>query len=599
MSLLFAFDNVYANGNDLIYEFLSSEFPSFLLDNKNIVEEIKSHPAAKCVFTNSATVVQQLGNIMPTILYLNDPFYESHSSRGNNISAWRQNLAIFKNLDGIFVATSNLATSFLNTYRTPCRVQYPYVPKKKKGTPQYILYNKPPPYLHKLIEFAGSETFVQLSDESDFSLAKLYIHIPEPGEQWNINIMLAHTYGVPCITYQQGSFSEFCTSGDKMISSATDIKTWVSTFKLSLRDHFINSKIVYDMSQRFHAMNEIQQKIRKALLNNGLINKTPPTFIEAQNKANGITKLLKRPKPEESTFRQKIVRPATKSDDFLAIPIFLNNNASIYAGVGGLGDALLTIAAAQADPGSKIIFGANGGVKQTVKQLFDAMNIESLVVRNFNGSSEGLITWNNIVEHRHCKSAVHIPKDLNYRDWAINSKLYLDNTIKRMPLIDKFGKLVNPRATKQVIGLCPRGSDHTSVWKQRYISKDEFNQLVKKLLKQDATVIVFGTENDMNYYGVYQDNNVLFMNSEFAISHPAPKYSISMRHMLTAINACDEIISVDTWLKTYAALAGIPCKVIMNRYFGKSLLDYADPSDMIFLDEEAWGFKILPINDLL
>lgn len=601
MSLLLAFDDINIRGNNLIFEYLSNDFVAILLSNDKITEQIQSHSGAKCLFTTSLSIAQEASGIIPTILYINDPFYEEHNSRGNNISAWRHNLVAFKNLDSVFVASSKLATTFLNMFRTTCKVQYPYVPKKAKSQPQNIVYNKTPPYIAKMMEFAPNETYLQLNDEKDFEFAKLYIHIPEPGEQWDINIMLAHTHGVPCITYQQGCFSEFCTSGDKVISSGSDVKTWVTTYKLALRDHAINSKIVYDMSQRFHAMNEVQQRIKKALQNNGLITKTPPTFTEVQNKANGVMTRLqnRRTKPEEPTFRQKIVRPVTKSDDYLTIPNFLNNNAAVYAGVGGLGDALLTIAAAYNEPGSKIVFGSNGGVKQTVAQLFDALGIEALLVRNFNGSSEGMAVWNNIVEHIHCKSSVHIPKDLNYRDWGVNTKSYFDKIVKRMPLIKIMGKLVNPRATGKVIGLCPRGSDHTSVWKQRYLSKDEFNRMVKKLLEEKATVIVFGSEDDLNYYGVYQDNNVIFMNSNFAVSHPAPRYPISMRHMLTAINACDQIISVDSWLKTYAALAGIPCKVIMNRYFGKSVLDYADPSDMIFLDASVWGFDIVPLSDLI
>lgn len=601
MSLLLAFNDIDIQGNKLIFEYLSNNFSATLLSNDNIVEQIKLHPGSKCLFTNSLHVAQEASASITTILYINDPFYEEHNSRGNNISAWRHNLLAFKNLDSVFVASNKLATTFLNMFRTSCKVQYPYVPQKNKSQPKNIIFNRTPPYLAKMVEFAPNETYLQLHDDKDFELAKLYIHIPEPGEQWSINVMMAHAHGVPCITYQQGCFSEFCTNGDKLISNNSDIKTWVSTYKVALRDHSINSKIVHDMSQRFHAMNEVNQRIKKALQNNGLITKTPPTFTEVQNKANGVMTRLqnRRPKPEAPTFRQRIVRPITKSDDYLRIPNFMNNNAVVYAGVGGLGDALLTIAAAYNDPGSKVVFGSNSGVKQTVAQLFDVFDIEVLLVRNFNGSSEGMAVWNNIVEHAHCKSSVHIPKDLNYRDWGINTNDYFDKITKRMPLIKILGKLVNPRATGNVVGLCPRGSDHTSVWKQRYLSRDEFNQIVKKLLEEKSTVIVFGSEDDLNYYGVYQDNNVIFMNSNFAVSHPAPRYPISMRHMLTAINACDQIISVDSWLKTYAALAGIPCKVIMNRYFGKSILDYADPSDMIFLDTSIWNFDIIPLADLL
>jgi len=601
MSLLVAFDDINARGNNLLLDYLSGEFPTILLEPGDTIGQIKANPGGKCLFTTSVSIAQEANSHIKTVLYINDPF-EGQSTRGNNISSWRQNVAAFKNLEGVFVASSALATTFLNTYRIPCRMQYPYVPKKEKGSPTFIVYNKVPSHINKMMSFAPHESYMEFQHEEDFKAAKLYIHTPEPGEQWSINIPLAHAYGVPCITYQQGSFSEFCTSGDKILPCGADERTWMGGFKLALRDHAINSKIVYDMSQRFYAMNEIQQKIKKALSDNGF-KKTPPTFSEINKTAldAAASRLQSRsPKLDAKppVFKQKIVRPLIKSDDYLQLVGFVNHNPSVYGGVGGLGDALLTLAASHMDPGSKVVFGANSGVQQPIKQLFDTFEVEALVVRNFNGSVEGRAAWRSLLENPHCKGGVHIPADLNYGDWNNNAKGYLDKTVKRMPLVKILGKLVNSRATKKVIGLSPRGSDHTSQWKQRYLTRDEYQQLVKNLLKENATVMVFGSEDDLNYYGVYQDNNVIFMNSNFAISHPAPKYPISMRHMLTAVNSCDLIISVDTWLKTYAALAGIPCKVIMNRYFGKSTMDYADASDKIFLDTSAWGFEIVSLDSL-
>ncbi len=599
MSLLVAFDDINARGNQLIFDYLSSEFPTILLDATKIVDEVNGHPGGKCFFTTYPKLAQDVSSLIKTVLFINDP-NEGYSTRGDNISGWRQNMTVFKMMDSVFVASSALATTFLNTYRIPCKVQYPYAPQRNKSTSSYILYNKFPKYMSEMQDFAPHESYMMYEKLEDFQNAKLYVHLPEPGEQWNINIILAHTYGVPCITYQQGCFSEFCTTGDKMLPVGVDSRTWISNFKIALRDHSINSKIVYDMSQRFHTMNELQQRIRQALKNNGM-HRTPPTFIEVQEKAAGVDamkKLQTRRPVQAPVFVQKIVRPPSRRNDWQGIGNYLDSNDRVYAGVGGMGDALLTLSAAHNDPGSKVIFGSNSGVKEPVKQLFDTFQVDVQIVQNFNGSSEGYSTWQSIMEHPNCKGAVHIPPDLNYGDWGSNAKEYLSKTPKRMPFENLVGKLINPRATKKVIGLCPRGSDHTSVWKQRYLSRDEFHRLTKKLLGEDATVVVFGSAEDLAYYGVYQDNNVLFMNSNFAVSHPAPKYPITMRHMLTAVNSCDYIVSVDTWLKTYAALAGIPCKVIMNRYFGKSTLEYADPSDKIFLDSLFWGFDVVPLESL-
>jgi hypothetical protein len=605
MTLLAIFDDISARGNNLIYEYLSAQFPTTLLqDNIDLVEQIKKHPAAKCLFTTSSQIAQTASPHITTVLFINDPC-ESYCSRRDNISNWRQNLSTYRGIDNIFVASSALATSFVNTFRTPCKVQYPYVPKMERGTPIYVLYNKYPPHMHRMYDFAPNELFMMYSKVEDFKDAKVYIHIPDGDEQWHVNLMLAHAHGVPCITYKQGCFSEFCTSGDKLLPCGADANTWISNFKVAMRDHAINSKIVYEMSQRFNAMNEVQQRIKRALLENGML-APPPTFSEIQDKANIVKDPLKRLQArrgnEQSAFTQKIVRPTralSKGDDYPVVRSFLSSNTNVYAGVGGLGDALLALSTAFGDPKASMIFSCNAGVREVVRQLFETFDMETLLVHNFNGNIEGMLAWSAVLDHPNFKGCGHIPRDLNYGDWSNNAKFYLDKTVKRMPLVKKLGKLVNPRDTKKVIGLSPRGSDHTSSWKQRYLNRDEYNLLVKKLLSQNATVIVFGSEEDMNYYGVYQDNNVIFMNSNFAVSHPAPRYSISMRHMLTAINGCDLIISVDTWLKTYAALAEIPCKVIMNRYFGKSSLEHQDPSDNIFLDPLVWGFEIVPLERLL
>jgi hypothetical protein len=596
MSLLVAFDNIDINGNRFLLEYLSNEFPVITLDRAS---KVRDFPNGKCLFTTSISIAQEVGGSIPTILYLNDP-YESFSSRKDNIAGWRQGLVTFKNMDSIFVVSSQLSANFLKTYRTTCKVQYPHVSEKERRISNYILYNKTPPYLDEMFEFSLNESYMVYSDEDDFKEAKIYIHIPDPGEQWHINVLLAHSYGVPCITYQQGCFSEFCTTGDKVLSPGCSMKIWMENFKVALRDQEINSKIVYDMSKRFHIMSEIRQRIKNILINNGFA-KPQPSFAQAQEQAASVSALKRlqgRKSEERPTFTQRIIRPQTRRNEYVNLSQFLNNNESIYAGVGGIGDAVLILALAHGDSKSKIVFGANGGVRDTIRQLFETFNVECLLVNNFNGSIEGLMAWNSILDHPNCKGSAHLPKDLNYGEWGSNSKLYLDKTIKRMPLIKILGKLINPRATKKVIGLCPRGSDHHSTWKQRYLSKDEYRQLVKKLLSEEATVIVFGSAEDLDYYDVYQDNNVIFMNSDFAISYPAPRYPITIRHMLTAVHACDLIISVDTWLKTYAALAGIPCKVIMNRYFGKSTLEYADPSDKIFLDPLAWGFELVPLESL-
>lgn len=591
MNLLVSFDDINARGNKFIYDHLSSEFKTTLVD----IGDLKNHLGCKCFFTNSIAAAQEVNNKIPTILYIND--YTEIYTRGDDVSIWRQNILLLKKMYAVYACNGQLAGAIFGNYRISCKLQYPCIPIREKTTqPQNIVFNYSPLYLSAMKDLSPREEYKEFVSEDDFKNAKLYIHTPDKNEQWHINIILAHTYGVPCITYSQGRFFEFCTNGDKLVDMSSGVKGWMNGFKIALRDCTLNSRIVYEMSQRFHNMNDIKQKIRKTLISNGFA-KPAATFSQAQESITAIKKLQTRKKKLDNTFTQKIIRPRGNRGDYANIAPFLNNN-NVLVSTGGLGDAAIVLAAALKE-NCKIIFGSSGTVRETVKQLFDTFEVESLMVNNFNGSIDGLAAWNSIIEHNHCQGSVHIPLDLNYGDWAQNPKVYLDRITKKAPFVKTLGKLINLRDTKKVIGVCPRGSDHNSTWKQRYLTKDEYNQLIKKLLSEDATVIVFGSEQDFQHYGIYQNNKVLFMTSNYAVSHPAPKYPITMRHMLTAIHGCDIIISMDTWLKTYAAIANIPCKVIMNRYFGKSTLDYADPSDSIFLNPDFWGFEVAPLNTLL
>jgi hypothetical protein len=188
---------------------------------------------------------------------------------------------------------------------------------------------------------------------------------------------------------------------------------------------------------------------------------------------------------------------------------------------------------------------------------------------------------------------------MNFGEWANDSQKYLARINKSMPLLDIFGKLVNPRATKGVIGICPRGSDHNNLAKQRFLATDEFRRLAIKFIEKDLTVFAFGSAADVEHYGSIQHNNFIWMTSEFGISHPAPRYPTSFRHLLSCINSCDELYSVDTWLKTYGALAGIPTKVILSRRHGVTMIPPTDASDYIFMDREFWGFDFVDIHSLL
>jgi hypothetical protein len=73
----------------------------------------------------------------------------------------------------------------------------------------------------------------------------------------------------------------------------------------------------------------------------------------------------------------------------------------------------------------------------------------------------------------------------------------------------------------------------------------------------------------------------MFKNGSLVSTHPFINF-------LKIINSASEIISVDTWLKTYTLLAGIPTKVIESKFYDSYLPFGHDPSDYVFLNTKVW-----------
>jgi hypothetical protein len=535
-----------------------------------------------------------------TIVWLTDRMGNACAKRTENVGFWRQTMGLLKTADQqIYAASQFTARKMIENYRIPCKLLYPYIPTGDENSSEVVLFNDIPRYLNKLKEHFPDQPFEKLVDFSDLKKAKLYVHISVGMEYTNIEIPLAHSYGVPCVIENTGCLSEYATPGDILVPLGGDERTWIQTFKQSLRDRDINSETVKKLSFRYSHMSEIEQRIKAALQKNKPMR--PPSFQEAQSiarrKHGGETLRPITNKPEKKQpVRPVVIGNGLPKNDVDHVKEYLSSNENVYFGCGGLGDAMLTISMCYKDPNAKVIFGAN---HPSVQYLFDAFKIPVMITRNFFPSVLGMTLHHYIITHANCKGGGHIPDTMNFGEWSSDNHKYLSRINKSMPLLDIFGKLVNPRATKGVIGICPRGSDHNNLAKQRFLTTDEFRRLVSKFIEKDLTVFAFGSVNDVEHYGSIQHNNFIWMTSEFGISHPAPRYPTSFRHLLSCINSCDELYSVDTWLKTYSALAGIPTKVILSRRHGVTMIPPADASDYIFMDREFWGFDFVDIHSLL
>jgi hypothetical protein len=84
------------------------------------------------------------------------------------------------------------------------------------------------------------------------------------------------------------------------------------------------------------------------------------------------------------------------------------------------------------------------------------------------------------------------------------------------------------------------------------------------------------------------------MSSDWRVSYPEHREPSTLENLLAVVNGCAEVIAVDTWLKTYSALAWVPTTVIATRYDQP----YDNPGDQIFLNP-LWGFRQVTIENLL
>ena len=196
------------------------------------------------------------------------------------------------------------------------------------------------------------------------------------------------------------------------------------------------------------------------------------------------------------------------------------------------------------------------------------------------------------------KPSAHLAKGLYFGDWPINIDYYEKNMRLKTNWIDEIGKnkfFLNDK----VIIIQPSGSVR-SLDRQRYLSPAEYYTLVKKYLSDNYTVITTGSMGDKEFYNWKPSapkNYFMTSNQIFGYNHVN---SITLNSFLQTVNTADKIISVDTWLKTYAALAGINTFVIQSRCKGNYLNVGSDVGDIIFLNSKWWpNLQVVPFHEAI
>lgn len=277
---------------------------------------------------------------------------------------------------------------------------------------------------------------------------------------------------------------------------------------------------------------------------------------------------------------------------------FAGKVGNYYITFGGVGDLILLFAEAYRDPEAKIIFYANQGSMEFAKLFLNEFKIPHFMRPNIMGSSIANTAIDLLKTTGRLKTSAHLPDGLDYGDWTRNLEKYKSRMPKNTDWVSRFGFIQEMKNNKVAI-IAPSGSYRTN-WKQKYLHPHEYELIVDLYLRNGYVVYSTGSESDKNYYQNIRHNSHFWLTSEKIYSGRNFYDAINFKHFLQIINSATEVLSVDTWIKTYSSLAGIPTKVFENRYNGK-IYDFGrDSGDLIFLNDEWWtNMKRYKVEDFI
>ena len=119
-------------------------------------------------------------------------------------------------------------------------------------------------------------------------------------------------------------------------------------------------------------------------------------------------------------------------------------------------------------------------------------------------------------------------------------------------------------------------------------------------LEKDYEVITASSKKDFDIYKIYPDENCCWLTDSELINHKGVSQQINFNTFLQTIISCDDIVSTDTWIKTFMALCGKPCHVIKTRFNSQYKDIGNEPADNIFLNKDFWPkLKIHTYEDFI
>ena len=265
---------------------------------------------------------------------------------------------------------------------------------------------------------------------------------------------------------------------------------------------------------------------------------------------------------------------------------FMGSAGSIYITFGGVGDLMLLLAECYKDKSGKVLFFANNNASIFGRNFLKYFKLNFLVLQNIMGGRQA----NDVVEHAQktgrLATSAHLADDLDYGDWKRNTEKYKNRMIRSTDWLLDIGK--NPDLTnKKSVVIAPCGSFRVDT-RQRYILPDEYTAIVKTYLNNGYLVYSTGGHKEFDYYPKIINENHYWLMSDKLIHKNKNTPLKNFGEFLQIINSSNVVVSVDTWLKTYACLAGLKTRIMATRYHGGYEKTVDDPADTIFLNPDFW-----------
>ena len=265
---------------------------------------------------------------------------------------------------------------------------------------------------------------------------------------------------------------------------------------------------------------------------------------------------------------------------------FAGASGNLYLTFGGTGDLVLLLGECYNDPSAKIVYFSNQSSINLANEFIKFFNLKSFIHPNIMGTKTANHVNDLLIRTGRLKTSAHLARNLDYNDWKKNSNYYESRLPKLTDWVERIGKNDIYKSRKLMI-ISPSGSVRSES-KQRYLNTTEYLTIVNIYLQKGWTVFSTGSETDIISYPAINHQNHLWITSTKTFKNGSMVSTHPFINFLKIINSASEVISVDTWLKTYTLLAGIPTKVIESKFYDTYLPFGHDPSDFVFLNKNVW-----------